>query len=496
MALSARDTNPARLEQLKKDLQADFENLMTKTTPEEFRAKVEKITKNPVDKPRDYDMLQEWIRSKVKQEERAAIQVAVNILNAQQRIGSYFELPSFSFFVQACIPNDADKNSIVTELSSATNNKELARQASRWTPQDTELARDFYLKRIQDKWLPKRIYQVIADSFGRSFLSVKQKIEKLREVDPELLQYKYKHWARESIIQELESLYLENEDMNRADLPTPLRSQITNHSYPKCKNSNFKCWFSSFDDTVAEAIYNVGAIRNEDGEFENKPFLNIADAKTYYERSFKKTHRWTKEQIAEIIQEAHKKHLPVTRHFFAKYPMIYRQTLGLNRSLEGFKSHVNKFFNTWGEMLQELDIAGKGFYNDWGNLTMSSEEAYVAGFMDQHNIRYRRCDNKDKIPVADIAIAELGYSNFVPDFFLLDEEDEIVGVIEVFGSIADMPFSKDEDTPTTGELYREKRSQKILYFTEMFGEKFIAIDANAVINDLPRLDKKLELWIR
>jgi len=308
------------------------------------------------------------------------------------------------------------------------------------------------------------------------------------------LEFKYAHWNKEDIVREIQILYIQNEDLNRKNLPTALRSQIANHSKPKCDSLEIECYFKSFDDAMAGAIFEVGIKRDVDGKFAEDIFVDYNDALQYYRRFLKKTHRWSEKEMLEIIKEAHKKGLPVTKHFFARYPDLYKKTLSLNRSLEGFKYHVKKYFSSWGSMLNKAKIIDEQFYDDEGNLKMSSEEAYVAKFLDKNNIKYRRCTLKDKIKIVDQDILDLGYKHFVPDFYLLSKNDDIDGVVEVFGSIADMKFV-EKNNLTTGELYREKREAKIYYFTMLFGNKFIAIDANEEKNDLFKLDQKFESWM-
>lgn len=508
---------------------------------EEVQKVIKKKKKKLVPKPNDYDKIIHQVREFADGESFSITSNILRITKAFVRANKFFDVQDKQIFIQRCVQSldivhdldnvslgaleaieklESEKANPIDIASPATGAHDLLREMQpndpkerpptitgaiqsnqiiksakvRWLEDESTTARDFYLSRIKQDWQPKRIYQIIADSLGRSFLSVKQKIERMRNLDPEMLEFKYSHWSKENIVGEIQILYIQNEDLNRKNLPVALRSQIANHSKPKCDSLDIECYFKSFDDAVAEALFEVGIKRDVDGKFVDDIFIDHSDALQYYRRFLKKTHKWSKEEMLGIISEAHKKGLPVTKHFFARYAELYKKTLGLNRSLEGFKYHVKKYFSSWGSMLNAANIIDEQFYDDKGNLKMSSEEAYVAKFLEKNNIRYRRCDLKDKIKIVDQDILDLGYKHFVPDFYLLSENNDIDGVVEVFGSIADMKFV-EKNNLTTGELYREKREAKIYYLTILFGNKFIAIDANEEKNDLFQLDQKFENWM-
>jgi len=269
-----------------------------------------------------------------------------------------------------------EKGYITSSLSLSKRDGEfrLVNAASRWEDKDLEIIKNVYIKGRNAKQPHRVIYEILAKMLNRSVLSIKQKVEKLYKLDPELGGYAFKHWNREDIIKAIQQMYLSGETLNRRLVPWSLRGQIENHSKPKCNTRGYECFFESWDDCMAEALYALEYKRNDDGTLSEEKFKSLEDTKKYYIRGLKKSHQWGRAEIVELLKEIDEHNLPATKAFITQYPDLYTKQLGLNRSLRGLAKVVEEVFGSWGEALIEAGIAGSEFYNEEGSYGLSTEE--------------------------------------------------------------------------------------------------------------------------
>ena len=338
--------------------------------------------------------------------------------------------------------------------------RNLSIEAAHWNEVELQKVKEYYLQeREKGRKDDNNIYNEIAEKLNRTPSSIKQKVEFLKNTNDKFKPHKFKHWTRESIIKALEDVYKTNkENFHRTALPEDLRSQIKHH---------IGDWFDSFDGAMAEAIYNT--------ETTNGHTMTLDEARNAYRNQHKLAHRWNKEEIIGLFKAAHEAGLPITINFFAKQPEVYKPLLGVNRSLEGLKDSVKNHFVSWGAAVIEAGLVDNKYYDEEGRPLGSTEEIRLAKFFDLNNIKYRRCTATDKIAVTDPEILEQGYKNFVGDFYVLNNEDKEVALVEVFGSIINSGKKNLERNKTVGELYREKREAKLKYYSTL-KMPFIYID--------------------
>ena len=138
------------------------------------------------------------------------------------------------------------------------------------------------------------------------------------------------------------------------------------------------------------------------------------------------------------------------------------------------KDSVKRLFGCWGQAVIEAGLVDNKYYDEDGKALGSTEEVRLARFFDLNNIKYRKCTTK--IAVTDPEILDLGYKNFMGDFYILDSQDKEIAMVEVFGSIINSGKINPAYNKTIGELYREKREAKITYYSRALGMPFIYID--------------------
>lgn len=392
--------------------------------------------------------------------------------NVEQLIGSLksVEIPEAKVAVE-----------IVSRIQKLQNNLEAGviksfhkYSAPRWTQEEIELLKNTYIEQRNNNISHNQIYQTLSEIMDRSYRSIKQKLEALYQVDEDLKQYKYDSWSREKIIDTLKQTYVDGEPLNRMYLHKKLRFQIANHSQPKCTTRGFTCWFESFDHAIAEAILEVGFERNGQGSITEIPITSLDEALWYYRRAEKKSHRWTEDEIVSLFRLAHRAGLPLTHQFFAAHPDIYKPLLGVNRSLEGIDDTIELLGKTWGDLVIKAVPGYQNWYDESGNAKRSTGEIRVQRFLDLNRIPYRIPTGGDKIPVTDSELQLLGYKNFIPDFFIVDDSGRDLAVVEVFGSVADSQASNGQ----VADEYNEKIQAKINTFQQLPYD-FIAVHDNS-----------------
>ena len=120
-------------------------------------------------------------------------------------------------------------------------------------------------------------------------------------------------------------------------------------------------------------------------------------------------------------------------------------------------------------------------------------ELRVIRFLDLHDIPYRTTSRKDKIPVTEPEVFNAGYKNFVPDIFLLDENGHDIGLVEIYGAIADSGAASGE----LSQKYREKIEAKERVYNNL-PLAYVAIHDNELYGcDLSddRLSEKFAVFI-
>jgi uncharacterized HAD superfamily protein len=347
----------------------------------------------------------------------------------------------------------------------------IKESAPRWTTDEKNRLKELYLK-YRARGVPHHIiYKASAYLLGKSFLAVKQKLENMYEVDEELGAMKYEHWDQEKIDQTIRDLYVNGRPISRMSLPANLMYQITNHSMPKAETCGFPAYYDSFDHAMASNILAVGFEREGD-KLTETAINTIEDALKYYRRKEKMAHAWGHDEIIALFQDAHVAGLPLTYSFFKKHPDIYKSLIGVGRSLEGLKDSIKRCGYSWSDIVIEAVPEYVDFYTEDGRLRPSTEELRVRRFLEINNIPFKAANEIEKIIVEDEELNKIGYQHFVPDFVILNDDDEISAYVEVFGSIADSKASN------TSELYREKKKAKEQYYSTL-PQKFIAINCNA-----------------
>ena len=349
--------------------------------------------------------------------------------------------------------------------------KVFTKEASpRWTTEEKNRLKKLYLK-YRQRGIPHHIiYKACAVLLNKSFLSIKQKLESMYDIDEELKPMKFEHWDKEKIDKMIQDLYRSGHPINRLRLPANLMYQITNHSLPKAQTCGFPIFYPSFDEAMAYNIVTVGFER-DGGKLTDKVIKDIQEALKYYHRKEKMTHAWSKDEIISLLQDAHTAGLPLTYSFFKSHPDIYKPLIGVGRSLEGLRDSVKRNGCDWSELVIEAVPEYVDFYTDEGKLKSSTEEMRVRRFMEINKIPFRTTSNSDKIAVTDPALNEMGYKHFLPDFIITNADGVIQAIVEVFGSIADSAASN------TSDIYREKRKAKENFYSTL-PYKFISINNN------------------
>ena len=340
----------------------------------------------------------------------------------------------------------------------------------RWSPEEKIRLKDLYLK-YRQRGIPHHIiYKAAAYLLNKSWLAVKQKLESMYGLEDELKGMKFEHWDKNKIDQTIQDLYRGGKPISRLKLPPNLMYQISNHSLPKSQTRNFSTYYNSFDDAMANNILIVGVERDGDKLIE-KPIKTLEDALKYYRRKEKMAHTWDRDEVIELLEEAHTAGLPLTYSFFRSHPDIYKPLLGVGRSLEGLRDSVKRLGCTWSDLVIEAAPSYALFYDDNNKLKHSTEELRVHRFLELNNIPFRVASDQDRLVVEDPELQILGYRHFIPDFIVLGADGNVQAYVEVFGSIA------DSRAANTSELYREKKKAKEKFYSTL-PYKFIAINNN------------------
>lgn len=355
-------------------------------------------------------------------------------------------------------------------------NKRPVLEAAHWTDRELKILKEVYRK-ARDRGIPhNQIYQKLSEFLPHSHSGIKQRLETLYKEDKELQSYKYENWSRDRIIEELKKIYLSGEPISRKALPPKLEYQITNHSLPKAITRGFEVFFDSFDYAVAEAIFSCGYRRNEQGELDkDRPLESLKDTWHYYRTNEKKNNPWTKEEIILLFRKAHEAGLPLTKSFFTSHALVYKPLLQVSRSLDGLRKSVDRLGLTWGDIVIEAVPDYESWYDETGKAMNSTGELRVIRFLDLMGIPYRRSTRLDKIAVTEPEIIESGYRNFIPDIFIQDRNGNDIGIVEIYGAIADSGAA-------LGEL-AQKYHEKILAKEKVYKQLplvYIAIHDNQI----------------
>jgi len=343
--------------------------------------------------------------------------------------------------------------------------------APRWTPQQTERLKCLYLK-WRDRGYPHHvIYKAAAQLLGRSFLATKQKLESMYGCDEELAPMKFEHWDQNKIDQTIQDLYCGGQPISRLSLPSILMYQITNHALPKAETRGFPVFYDSFDHAMANNVLKIGFEREGCNLLQDRPITTFEQALQYYRRQEKQAHSWSRDEILALLRDAHVVGLPLTHSFFKSHSDIYKPLLGMNRTLEGLRDSIKRSGDNWSDLVIEAAPEYIDLYTDNGRLSQSTEEIRIRRFLELNSIPFKVATIEDKFEVNIPELQELGYRNFVPDFFILDEKGDTRAVVEVFGSIA------DSQAANTAEIYREKRTAKEQFY-QTLPHTFIAINNN------------------
>lgn len=349
----------------------------------------------------------------------------------------------------------------------------FTKEGASWTDKELQILKTVY-KQARDKGIPhNQIYNELANYIPHSMRGIKQKLESLYKQDDELKNYKFEHWSRDKIIEEIKKIYESGAPISRRALPAKLEYQITNHSLPKAITRGFEVYFDSFDHAIAEALVQVGYERTEGQLDLNRPLKTIDDAWYYYRGNEKINNPWTKKEIIRLFEIAHAAGLPLTKSFFTSHADVYMSLLGINKSLDGLRKSIDRLGLTWGELVTEAVPDYKEWYNEDGKPQVSMGELRVRRFLDLHNIPYEPTTRQDKIPVIEEELIEAGYKNFIPDLFILDDSGNRIGLVEVYGAIANSSAASGE----LAQKYQEKIEAKNRVY-EALPLDYIAIHDN------------------
>lgn len=333
----------------------------------------------------------------------------------------------------------------------------------RWTQEEVDFLKSTLLKGKERGILQKDLYKTIARRLRRSPREIEKKLSRLYGTDEELKATKQNNWSREKIIEELKKQYLSGAPFNKNALPDRLKFILLKVSYPTAPEH--RQWFSSLDEALAEAVLQCG--------FERENQVNLIqtldEALNYIKFQHKKRHKWSLEEVREILTILHEKDYPITLPFLANHYNLYKDTLKINRKLEGIKDIIKKFvldgsIKSYSDLICSIAPEYNDYYNqDKSRLKLSTEEIRVKKFLDRNKINYIIPRLSDKLP----ANYE-GFANFVPDFVILSN-GRPVGIVEVFGSIGDRENANVKDS------YADKTQNKITFYKSIPDVDFIDI---------------------
>lgn len=342
----------------------------------------------------------------------------------------------------------------------------------KWTEEDLKTLKDIYIEGRKEEIPHKKLWRSIALRLRRSPSEVQRRMIRLYKEDESLKQYKQENWSREKIISQLKDLYLANKPMNKSALPQRLKFILLKVTPPSAPDH--RTWFQSQDEAIAEAILSCGYCRNDDGSLDlQSPISDLEDAKEYVRNGIKKRHEWTLDEVREVLAALNASDYPITLPFLTNHHNIYKSALQSNRKLESFKDVVKKFveagqIKSYADLVCSVAPDYKEYYNeDMSRLKLSTEEIRVKKFLDRYKIAYFIPRLTNKIPTNSDK-----FSNFVPDFVLVDEGNNPKAIIEVFGSIG------DRENSGVNDLYNEKTIAKIEFYKTIPDVQFIEIHNN------------------
>lgn len=351
----------------------------------------------------------------------------------------------------------------------------------RWTDEELSTLKEMYTEG-RDLNIPhKELWKNIARKLKRKPSEVQRRLIRLYSEDEDLKGYKFNNWNKESILENIKDLYLSGHQINKNSLPQKLAFILLKVT---SENSERRL-FESFDHALAEAILRVGFKRKEDGlvDFENK-INDISEALEYIRLGHKKRHIWDLGEIKKILKTLHTNNYPLTMAFLAHHQNIYGNVIGINRKLESWKDVIKKFIEdqsitSFAELVCEIAPEYLDYYNeDKTRLKFSTEELRVKKFLDKLNIKYAipRLNHKIRTNFKD-------HPNFVPDFMIFDKENNLLAIVEVFGSIG------DRENNGVNNTYRDKTEVKRNFYNQFKNIDFIEVFNNKDKCDLD--DKSL-----
>jgi hypothetical protein len=348
----------------------------------------------------------------------------------------------------------------------------------RWTSEEEQTLKEMFVQG-RSRGIPhKLLWKSIARKLFRSPTEVQRKLIRMYGNDTDLQDLKQESWSKEKILEDLKNLYLNNQPMNKNKLPSKLQFillKVTSPSAPLHRE-----FFPSIDHALAEAVLSCGYCRNEDGSLDqDSPLTNLEEALEYIRLGHKRRHVWSLDEVRSILSTLNAADYPITLPFLTNHFNIYKSALGVNRKLESFKDVVKKFINdgsikSYAELVCSIAPDYVGYYNeDRSRLKLSTEEIRVKKFLDRNKISYIIPRLSDKIPTGLEK-----FSNFVPDFIILNAQGEPQAIVEVFGSIGDRENSNVKD------LYGDKTKAKIEFYNSLPNIKFVEVFNNGGRCDL------------
>ena len=345
------------------------------------------------------------------------------------------------------------------------NLKSFTKEAyKRWSPQDEETLISMFTSGREEGIPHKQLWGEIALVLERSPTEVQRKLIRMYKGNEDLQKYRQEDWSKEKVLDQLKSLYLTNQPMNKNSLPEKLKFILL-------KN---KDWFDSPDHALASAVLSTGHMRNEDGTLDkDSPIKTLEDALEYVRLGHKKRHVWNLDEVKEVLSALHQADYPITLPFLTNHYNIYKSALGVNRKLESFKDVVKKFIEdgsikSYPNLVCTIAPEYIAYYNpEQSRLKLSTEEIRVKKFLDRYKISYIIPRLSDKIPTGLEAFA-----NFVPDFIVLDDDGKPKAIVEVFGSIG------DRENAGVSEIYNNKTQAKLEFYKTLKDIGFIEIYNN------------------
>lgn len=334
----------------------------------------------------------------------------------------------------------------------------------RWSSEEEQTLKDMFVSGRQQNVPHKQLWEEISYKLDRTPTEVQRKLIRMYKDNDDLKQYRQEDWSREKVLDQLKSLYLSNQPMNKNSLPEKLKFILL-------KNRE---QFGSPDHALAEAVLSTGYARNEDGSLDqDSPIESIEDALEYIRLGHKKRHVWSLDEVKEVLSSLHEADYPITLPFLTNHFGIYKSALGVNRKLESFKDVIKKFIDdgsikSYSDLVCTIAPEYIAYYNpDKSRLKLSTEEIRVKKFLDRYKISYVIPRLSDKIPTGLETFA-----NFVPDFIIVDSNKNPLAIVEVFGSIG------DRENSGVNELYADKTKAK-LDFYKTLPLKFVEVHNNS-----------------